>query len=285
MITYLQRRTAERTSGSLMSPLPTLVTRAAQAAVLAAAVLVMAGCGSGTLPTTVPSGTLPPLPTREAPTATATVTVTKAASTVTVTDKSTVTTTRKSTETETVTRSATETETRTTTAQPSPTCQGSDCPAVPASDQGVPWFWPALLLAAAVAAGVVAWRIVRGRQEWDRRYQSTRTELEWVEGALIPRVLSAPSAEAAATQWEAGRGRVLLAAEELRSLTSSAPAQPRADKARALSQSLAELIGALDADAALSPSADADTVRAAVVGVESSRRALRSALDSDTAGR
>ena len=82
MITYLQRRTAERTSGSLMSPLPTLVTRAAQAAVLAAAVLVMAGCGSGTLPTTVPSGTLPPLPTREAPTATATVTVTKAASTV-----------------------------------------------------------------------------------------------------------------------------------------------------------------------------------------------------------
>ena len=245
--------------------------------------LAVAGCGSVTLPSSLPS-TLPSisLPAQPEPTGTATVTVTRPAATVTVTEK--VTTTREATATETVTRKATETvtrsatETRTVTAGASPTCQGSDCPAAPAEPQGVPWVWPLLLLAAAAAAGIVAWRAVKSRQEWDRRFGRARTELQWAEGELVPRVLSAPTTAAAATQWEAGRTRVMLAAEELRLLSKSAPASGRAENSRALATALAELTGALDADTALNPESDADTVRAAVVAVESARRALPEAL-------
>ena len=256
--------------------------------VLLALLLAVAGCGSVTLPSNLPSN-LPSisLPTGTRPTATTTVTVTRGAATVTVTDE--VTTTREATATETVTRSATETvtqratetTTRTVTAQATPTCQGTDCPggAADASNQGLPWFWALLLVAAAIAAGIVAWRIVRSRQEWDRRFDRARAELDWAERELVPRVLAAPTSAAAGTQWEAGRTRVRLAAEELRLLSTSAPGAARAEQVSGLSRALAELTGALDADTSLNPEADADTVRAAVVGVESARRGLREALD------
>lgn len=270
-------------AGGLRRTVPRLGP-ASIAGLLSVVMLAVAGCGSVTLPSSLPSN-LPSisLPTQAEPTGTATVTLTRPASTVTVTDKAT--TTREATATETVTRKVTETvtrsatETRTVTAGASPTCQGSDCAGAPAETQGVGWVWPLLLLVAAAAAGFVAWRAVKSRQDWDRRYARARTELQWAESELVPRVLSAPTTAAAATQWEAGRTRVMLAAEELRLLSRSAPASGRAENSRALSTALAELTGALDADTALNPESDADTVRAAVVAVESARRALAAALN------
>lgn len=260
--------------------------------VFLALVLAVAGCGSVTLPSNLPSN-LPSisLPTGGGQTATTTVTVTvtRGAATVTVTDEATTTREATTTATETLTRSATETvthratetATRTVTAQATPTCQGTDCPggSPEASNQGLPWFWVLLLVAAAIAAGIVAWRTVRGRQEWDRRFDRARVELDWTERELVPRVLAASTSAAAGTQWEAGRTRVRLAAEELRLLSTSAPGAGRAEQVGLLSRALAELTGALDADTSLNPEADADTVRTAVVGVESARRALREALD------
>lgn len=170
------------------------------------------------------------------------------------------------------------TRTQIITAEPEPT--ETAAPEESADEEPTVW-WPWLLLAVALLAGVVAWwRFASKRSAWDKRLSHAAAEISWFEDSLIPQVLSKPSAAEAASLWQAARPRVLQVDRELHELAEASPSTDRAARANRGLQVLLSLTSAIDAETATTPGADADALRAQRAAVDAARDGARAWIAS-----
>lgn len=157
------------------------------------------------------------------------------------------------------------------TAEPSPSATVDAAAEDPAEDPETVW-WPWILAGVVfLVLLVVWWRWFAKRRAWDKRLDDARSELSWFEGALIPQMLSKPSAAEATALWQAARPRVLDLDRELHELETTAPNEERGLSAAQGLDALRVLTEAVDAEASMDASADSGSLRARRAAVESAR--------------
>lgn len=234
--------------------------------------LTLSGCGSGgdisipniTLPTTIPTFTIPTITTSAAPsTGTSPATRTEATGTVTVTRTAAPSTT-------------TVTSTPTVTPQPA-----ASTTAVP------PWVWIVLALLLIALIALIVWlvRRSRARADWDRRMGQARRNALWVEDALVQQVMARASTAEAAATWQSAQPRLMTLDESLYALSTNAPDPERAAQATQLRARLGGLVDAMGADTNTGRDASVDDLRARRSAVWRARTDLRSWLDAENARR
>ena len=277
--------------------------------------LAIAGCGGGSNPLPLPSGTvsLPtpsfsrtplPSPTRSgtpdvsnspevtssatpAPTRTArpTDSATQAPSDE-PTETATQTPTAEPTETETPTQASTPASTPSpaTTTTSTPTATATPAPSS-SSSSGTTW-WPWVLIAVVLLA-LVAWFLVRTsrRRAWDARFATALDEARWVTTVLAASLIDPTlSADAATLYWNESQPRVQSLREELVTLATTMPDAARGARVDRVSGDLSSLHESMAALVALrgavggAPDADS-TVQQSRASVQEHSRNLQDAID------
>lgn len=263
--------------------------RTSAAILVVGAALALSACGSGSvsLPTANPSRTVPSitstpsLPTRTpaSPTPTPTPTPTdsrtptrtasaSATDTPTPTPTDTPTPTPTPTKTDTPTPTPTPTET-TSTPTPTPTettptptssSPSATATASPGSTSASPepagsstvW-WPWLLAALAVIAGLIWWVLASGkRRAWDAAFAKSSAEARWAADVLAPSVVNrAIPAEQVASQWPDSKRRLDDLQAALYQQQADIPNPDRAQRLGVVTGAVTALTEALTHDVAL----------------------------------
>ncbi|MDQ6772189.1 MAG: hypothetical protein M3024_04255 [Candidatus Dormibacteraeota bacterium] len=144
-----------------------------------------------------------------------------------------------------------------------------------------PWWWllAAIVLVGLVVGGVLLARSRSRRQAWTGQLAKLATDLRWVERDLMPWLMSAATAAEFVRIWTDGRSRLVAADQQLYGLLDQAPDAASTTSVTGLRAAIAGLIGAVDAEAALTAEAGPDALRLARSVVERARAAFTAALD------
>jgi hypothetical protein len=137
----------------------------------------------------------------------------------------------------------------------------------------------AAIVVALVVAGVLLWRRRRRRTTWSDEMSRAITELRWADEQLVPSMLAAHTVAEFARIWNGGRPRLVAADQELYGLARRAPDEASAASIAELREAIAGLLGAVDAEAALTSMAS-EELRTARADVERARSRFSAALDA-----
>ena len=193
------------------------------------AALLLSGCGGGNLPS----------PTRTLPSSSLSLPSTSPSSEVpetpapsegpSETQEPTPTPTPRPTKSVIVTQTVTPTPTET----PTPTASAAPA-ASDTAEGGLPaWFWWVL---AVLLTGLVLSLILRARRRsaWDAEAAEAEVEVGWLARELLPQLQQSGTSDSLAGGWQVSAARAGAVEDRLTGLETSAPDQPRADRARDL---------------------------------------------------
>ncbi len=148
-------------------------------------------------------------------------------------------------------------------------------PEVPDEDGGVGW-WPWLLGGLLALVLAVIWTVGASRRRaWESRLDETRGVVSWLEGTVVPQLLSDPDAGHAVAQWEQARPHTLRAERSLYDLHGEARKPLHATQATDGLHAVQALTAAVDAEFVADAASDAESVRTRRAALEAARSQVR----------